>query len=76
MEKSYPYMKAVFLPQPLMRAVSDLFNAWTPGHLQAVARVQQFFVSNRRGPLQGLLDINPNTAFNNQLKSLHNTLHV
>jgi len=35
----------------------------------------KFFVSNIWGPLQGLLDINPNTpAFNNQLKSLHNTL--
>jgi len=35
----------------------------------------KFFVSNIWGPIQGLLDINPNTpAFNNQLKSLHNTL--
>lgn len=35
----------------------------------------KFFVSNIWGPLQGLLDINPNTpAFNNQLKSLHNSL--
>jgi len=35
----------------------------------------KFFVSNIWGPLQGLLDINPNTpAFNDQLKSLHNTL--
>jgi len=35
----------------------------------------KFFVSNVWGPIQGLLDINPNTpAFNNQLKSLHNTL--
>lgn len=35
----------------------------------------KFFVSNIWGPIQGLLDINPNTpAFNNQLKSLHNAL--
>jgi len=35
----------------------------------------KFFVSNIWGPMQGLLDINPNTpAFNNQLKSLHNSL--
>lgn len=35
----------------------------------------KFFVSNIWGPIQGLLDINPNTpAFNNQLKSLHNGL--
>jgi UDP-2,3-diacylglucosamine pyrophosphatase LpxH len=35
----------------------------------------KFFVSNIWGPIQGLLDINPNTpAFNNQLKSLHNSL--
>ena len=35
----------------------------------------KFFVANIWGPLQGLLDINPNTpAFNDQLKSLHNTL--
>ncbi len=35
----------------------------------------KFFVANIWGPMQGLLEINPNTpAFNNQLKSLHNTL--
>jgi UDP-2,3-diacylglucosamine pyrophosphatase LpxH len=35
----------------------------------------KFFVSNIWGPMQGLLDINPNTpAFNDQLKSLHNSL--
>ncbi len=35
----------------------------------------KFFVANIWGPLQGVLDINPNTpAFNDQLKSLHNTL--
>ena len=35
----------------------------------------KFFVANIWGPLQGLLDINPNTpAYNNQLKSLHNGL--
>ena len=35
----------------------------------------KFFVSMIWGPLQGLLDINPNTpAYNNQLKSLHNTI--
>lgn len=35
----------------------------------------KFFVANVWGPLQGLLDINPNTpAFNDQLKSVHNTI--
>jgi predicted phosphodiesterase len=35
----------------------------------------KFFVANVWGPLQSVLDINPNTPANNdQLKSLHNTL--
>lgn len=35
----------------------------------------KFFVANIWGPLQGWLDINPNTpAFNNQLKTLHNSI--
>ena len=35
----------------------------------------KFFVSNVWGPIQGLLNINPNTpAYNDQLKSLHNTI--
>ncbi len=35
----------------------------------------KFFVENIWGPLQGLLDINPNTPANNdELKSLHNTI--
>ncbi|MFT4155845.1 metallophosphoesterase [Parafilimonas sp.] len=35
----------------------------------------KWFVSTVWGPVQGLLDINPNTpAFNDQLKSLHNTI--
>jgi len=35
----------------------------------------KFFVSNIWGPIQGLLDINPNTpAYNDQLKSVHNSL--
>ncbi len=35
----------------------------------------KFFISVIWGPLQGLLDINPNTPANNdQLKSLHNTI--
>ena len=35
----------------------------------------KFFVANVWGPMQGILDINPNTpAYNDQLKSLHNSL--
>ncbi len=38
-------------------------------------RFSKFFVSMVWGPLQSLLDINPNTPANNdQLKSLHNTI--
>ncbi|MBS1745207.1 MAG: metallophosphoesterase [Bacteroidetes bacterium] len=65
--------------------LSTLFNnrlfqiCLTHGHqgdLQSDGNAfSKFFVANIWGPLQGWLDINPNTpAFNNQLKSLHNSI--
>ena len=75
-EKIPIYEGCVFTATLNERAFQIYLTHGHQGDLQSDGNAfSKFFVANIWGPLQGLLDINPNTpAYNDQLKSLHNTL--
>ncbi len=76
-EEKFPIYEGCILTAKINdRAFEIYLTHGHQGDLQSDGNTfSKFFVANIWGPLQSVLDINPNTPANNdQLKSLHNTL--